>query len=63
MESREECLIEATECDRLAGLAKTPNTRAIMLALAFKWRRLAEKATDREIAYQRALAEMMSPRC
>ena len=47
MESREECLKEAVECDRLAGLANTEGTRRIMMAVAFKWRKLAEKAAER----------------
>ena len=47
MESREECLKEAVECDRLAGLANTEGTRRIMMVVAFKWRKLAEKAAER----------------
>jgi hypothetical protein len=34
MESREECLREATECDRLAQLADTLHWRRILLAQA-----------------------------
>ena len=42
MESREECLKEAVECDRLAGLANTEGTRRIMMVVAFNgasWRK------------------------
>ena len=51
MESREDCLREATECDRLAGLAKTQATRALLTVAAFQWRKLAEKAAERENAH------------
>ena len=44
MESREDCLREATECDRLAELANTHATRALLVLAAFQWRKLAEKA-------------------
>ena len=37
MESREDCLREALECDRLAGLANTQATRALLSLAAFKW--------------------------
>jgi len=47
MESLEECLSEAEECDRLAGLARSVATRRIMTVMAFQWRKLAEKAADR----------------
>ena len=48
MESREECLREAAECDRLAGLANTEGTRRTMTLIAFKWRKLAGIAEARE---------------
>jgi hypothetical protein len=48
MESREDCLHEATECDRLAELAKTQATRALLTVAAFQWRKLAEKAAERQ---------------
>jgi hypothetical protein len=48
MESREDCLREATECDRLAGLANTYATRALLGLAAFQWRKLAEKAAERQ---------------
>jgi hypothetical protein len=48
MESYEECLREAAECDRLAGLAGTQATRTIIRVIAFQWRKLAEKAAERE---------------
>jgi hypothetical protein len=48
MESREDCLREATECDRLAELANTRATRALLAAAAFQWRKLAEKAAERQ---------------
>jgi hypothetical protein len=62
MESREECLKEAAECDRLAGLANTEGTRRIMMVVAFKWRKLAEKAADRG-NYASSASEAMQPRC
>ena len=48
MESREDYLHEATECDRLAELAKTQATRALLTVAAFQWRKLAEKAAERQ---------------
>jgi len=41
--SREECLREAAECDRLAGLASALPVRNMMKLAAFQWRKLAEK--------------------
>jgi hypothetical protein len=46
--SREECLREAAECDRLAGLASTLPVRNMMKLAAFQWRELAEKAAERQ---------------
>ena len=48
MESREECLREATECDRRARLANTQGTRTLLAVAAFQWRKLAEKAAQRQ---------------
>jgi hypothetical protein len=48
MESREDCLREATECDRLAQLANTQATRALLNLASFQWRKLAEKAAKRQ---------------
>ena len=48
MGSSEECLSEAEECERLAGLARSEPTRRIMMVLAFKWRRLAKMADERK---------------
>ena len=48
MQSVEECLREAEESERLAGLARSVATRQIMTVLAFKWRRLAQMAADRQ---------------
>jgi hypothetical protein len=48
MESREDCLREATECDRLAKLANTQATRALLAVAAFQWRKLAETAVERQ---------------
>ena len=45
MESREDCLREAAECDRLAQLANTQASRALMALAAFQWRKLAEKGS------------------
>ena len=41
MTSHEECMREAAECDRLAGLAATLFTRNMMKVTAFHWRKLA----------------------
>jgi hypothetical protein len=46
-ESPEDCLREAEECDRLAGLSRTVATRQILQSVAFHWRKLAEKAAER----------------
>ena len=48
MESYEDCLREATECDRLAKLANTQATRTLLVVAAFQWRKLAQKAAERE---------------
>jgi hypothetical protein len=48
MESREDCLREASECDRLAQLANTQGTRTLLAVAAFQWRKLAEKAAERQ---------------
>ena len=47
IESSEECLQEAEECDRLAGLARSIATRQMLAVLASKWRRLAIAAAQR----------------
>lgn len=46
-ESPEQCLREAEECDRLAGLSGTVATRQILQSVAFHWRKLAEKNAER----------------
>ena len=38
MNYREDCLREASECDRLAQLANTQATRALLAVAAFQWR-------------------------
>jgi hypothetical protein len=48
MESYEDCLREATECDRLTQLANTQATRALMALAAFQWRKIADKAAERQ---------------
>jgi hypothetical protein len=48
MESREECLREAAECDRLAQLANTQAIRTLLAVAAFQWRKLAERAAERQ---------------
>jgi hypothetical protein len=48
MESREDCLREAAECDRLAQLANTQGTCTLLAVAAFQWRKLAQKAADRK---------------
>jgi len=42
--SLEECLAEAAECDRLAGLARSEAARRVMTFCATAWRRRAEEA-------------------
>jgi hypothetical protein len=61
MESREDCLREATECDRIAKLADTQATRALLAVAAFQWRKLAEKAADRQKAHWPSLPEGIRP--
>jgi hypothetical protein len=61
MESREDCLREATECDRLAEFANTHATRALLAVAAFQWRKLAEKAADRQKTHWPSLPEGMRP--
>jgi hypothetical protein len=48
MESREDCLREAAECDRLAQLATTQGSRTLLVVAAFQWRKLADKAAERQ---------------
>jgi hypothetical protein len=48
MESLEDCLREATECDRLAELANTQATRTLLAVAVLQWRKLAEKAAERQ---------------
>jgi hypothetical protein len=50
VENAEECLREAEECERLAGLARSIGTRQLMTVAAFQWRKLAEKAAERSKA-------------
>ena len=61
MEYREECLREATECDRLARLAGTLFTRNMMKAAAFHWRQVAEKAAERQRADWLSFPETIRP--
>jgi hypothetical protein len=48
MQSSEECLREAEESERLAGLARSVATRQIMTVMASKWRSLAKMAAERQ---------------
>jgi len=48
MEIREDCLREATECDRLAQLANTQALAPFLAVAAFQWRKLAEKAAEQQ---------------
>ena len=61
MESREECLREASECDRLAQLATTQGTRTLLAVAAFQWRKLADKAAERQKAHWPLMPEAMRP--
>jgi hypothetical protein len=54
VESPEECLREAEEYERLAGLACSIATRQIMTVVAFKWRTLADEvrnAASRQVPF------------
>ena len=55
MDSCEECLREAAEYDRLAALAATSFTRNMMKVAAFHWRKLAEKAAERQRAMSKSI--------
>jgi hypothetical protein len=61
MECREDCLREATECDRLADLANTQATRALLTLAAFQWRKLAEKAAERQKTHWPWMPEAIRP--
>jgi hypothetical protein len=61
VESREDCLREATECDRLARLADTQATRSMLAVAAFQWRKLAEKAAERQKPHWPWLPEAIFP--
>ena len=61
MESREDCLREASECDRLANLANTRATRALLALAAFQWRKLADKAAERQKTRWPLVPEAMRP--
>jgi len=58
MNHREDCLREASECDRLAQLANTQATRALLAVAAFQWRKLAEKAEQRQKSQWPSFAEV-----
>jgi hypothetical protein len=61
MECREDCLREATECDRLADLANTQATRALLAVAAFQWRKLAERAVERQKHHWPFASEAIRP--
>jgi len=61
MESREDCLREAAECDRLAPLANTQGTRTLLAVAAFQWRKLAEKAAERQKPHWPFVSEAIRP--
>jgi hypothetical protein len=61
MESPEDCLREASECDRLADLANTRATRALLALAAFQWRKLADKAAERQKRLWPSLPEAVRP--
>jgi hypothetical protein len=61
MESREDCLREATECDRLADLANTQGARTLLAVAAFQWRKLAERAAERQKTHWPLVPEAMRP--
>jgi hypothetical protein len=47
LKSREECLREAAEYDRLAGLARLKSSRKILTLSASYWRKRAQDAVNR----------------
>ena len=61
MESYEDCLREATECDRLAELANTQASRTLLVVTAFQWRKLAEKAAERQKRSWPLVSEAIRP--
>jgi hypothetical protein len=61
MESYEDCLHEATECDRLAQLANTQGTRTLLAVAAFQWRKLAERAAERQKPHWLFVSEAIRP--
>jgi hypothetical protein len=61
MDSREDCLHEASECDRLAQLANTQGTRTLLAVAAFQWRLLAERAAERKKAPWPFVSEAIRP--
>ena len=61
MESGEDCLREATECDRLAQLANTQATRTLLAVAAFQWRKLAERAAERRMRSWPLVPEALRP--
>ena len=61
MESREDCLREAMECDRLAELANTHATRTLLAVAAFQWRKLADKAAERQKSQWPFVSEAIRP--
>jgi hypothetical protein len=54
MQSAEDCLREAEESERLADLARSVATRQIMTVMAFKWRKLAQMAAERQTHRQKS---------
>lgn len=65
--SPENCLREAAECERLAGLSRTAATRQILQSVAFHWRKLAERAGKRtgerpSLQYPGPWAQAIGPR-
>ena len=61
MDTREDCLREATECDRLAKLANTQATRTLLAVAAFQWQKLAEKAAERQKNHWPFVSEATRP--
>ena len=43
-------LVKALECETLAAEIEVPLARAVFLAIAGRWREMAEDAADREAA-------------
>jgi hypothetical protein len=51
VKSREECLREAAECERLARLTRSKAARALLTLSAAVWRKRAREAAEQDRTY------------